>query len=105
VTPGAPGPQTSSDAPHNVPSPGLTVSRKQAVYQSIHNRHATKSTEPIGFRAAVGAHVPASIAIEPLPPTVVGLLPSLKDYEYAFVANQVLIVQPQSRTVVEVIAE
>ena len=48
VAPGAPGPQTSSDAPHDVPSLGLTASQKQAVYQSILNRHTTKSTEPVG---------------------------------------------------------
>lgn len=105
VAPGTPSPQTSSDAPHNVPNLELTPSQKQAVYQSVRNQRAWKSTEPIGFRAAVGAHVPTSIAVAPLPPTVVDLAPSLKGYEYAFVANQVLIVQPESKKVVEVIAE
>ena len=105
VAPGTPGPQTSSDAPRNIPDLRLTPSQKEAVYQSIHNQKVRKSTEPIGFRAAVGAHVPDSISVAPLPLTVIDLAPSLKDYEYAFVANQVLIVQPQSKTVVAVIAE
>jgi hypothetical protein len=105
VAPGTPSPQTSSDAPRDVPDLALTTSQKQAVYQSVHNQKVLKSTEPIGFRAAVGAHVPGSIAVAPLPPTVVDLAPSLKGYEYAFVANQVLIVQPETKTVVDVIAE
>jgi len=64
---------------------------------------AKKDTAPVGFRAAVGAHVPDSIKLEPLPKAVVELVPRTVDYEYAFVANQVLIVEPRSRTVVEVI--
>jgi hypothetical protein len=105
VAPGSPSPQTSSDAPHDVPNPGLTDAQRQTIYQSIHNGNAHKNAEPVGFRAAVGAHVPDSIAIEPLPRTVVELVPSLHGYGFAFVANQVLIVQPQSKTVVDVITQ
>ena len=92
-----------SDAPSNVPSLGLSESQRQAIYQSISNRQAKKDTAPEGFRAAVGAHVPDSIELEPLPKAVSELVPKTADYEYAFVANQVLIVDPRSRIVVEVI--
>jgi hypothetical protein len=51
----------------------------------------------------VGAHVPDAITLEPLPKTVAELVPKIADYQYAFVANEVLIVEPRSRTVVEVI--
>jgi hypothetical protein len=100
----APGGDASeTDAPQNVPSLGLSQSQRQTVYQSISNQQSKKDTAPLGFRPAVGAHVPDSIKLEPLPKTLVELMPQLKDYEYAFVANQVLIVEPQSKTVVEVI--
>jgi len=94
---------TATDAPRDVPSLELSQSQREAIYQSISNRQAKKDTAPIGFRAAVGAHVPDSIKLEPLPKAVVELVPKTVDYEYAFVANQVLIVEPRSRTVVEVI--
>jgi PBP1b-binding outer membrane lipoprotein LpoB len=94
---------TATDAPRDVPSLELSQSQREAIYQSISSRQAKKDTAPVGFRAAVGAHVPDSIKLEPLPKAVVELVPKTVDYEYAFVANQVLIVEPRSRTVVEVI--
>ena len=93
----------ATDAPRNVPSLELSQSQRDAVYQSISNRHAKKDTAPVGFRAAIGVHVPDSIKLEPLPKAIVELVPKTVDYQYAFVANQVLIVEPRSRTVVEVI--
>lgn len=96
-------PATATDAPRNVPSLELSQSQLETIYQSISNRQAKKDTAPVGFRAAVGAHVPDSIKLEPLPKAVVELVPRTADYEYAFVANQVLLVEPRSRTVVEVI--
>jgi Protein of unknown function (DUF1236) len=93
----------ATDAPRDVPSLELSQSQREAIYQSISSRQAKKDTAPVGFRAAVGAHVPDSIKLEPLPKAVVELVPKTVDYEYAFVANQVLIVEPRSRTVVEVI--
>lgn len=93
----------ATDAPLDVPSLELSQSQREAIYQSISSRQAKKDTAPVGFRAAVGAHVPDSIKLEPLPKAVVELVPKTVDYEYAFVANQVLIVEPRSRTVVEVI--
>jgi hypothetical protein len=92
-----------ADAAQNVPRLQLSDAQRQAVYQSISTRPSKKDTAPPGFRPAVGAQVPASIKLEPLPKAVVELVPKTADYQYAFVANQVLIVDPRSRTVVEVI--
>jgi hypothetical protein len=94
---------TQSDAPQNVPRLDLSESQRQAIYQSISTRQAKKDTAPPGFRPAVGAQVPASIELEPLPKAITELVPKTADYQYAFVANQVLIVDPRSRTVVELI--
>jgi len=96
-------PATATDAPRDVPSLELSQSQREAIYQSVSNRQAKKDTAPVGFRAAIGAHVPDSIKLEPLPKAVVELVPKTVDYEYAFVDNQVLLVEPRSRTVVEVI--
>jgi hypothetical protein len=105
VPPGSPSDQTTSDAPHDVPDLGLSAAQKQTIYQSAASQHAKKSAEPVGFRAAVGAHVPDAIQTAPLPNAVVDLVPKLKDFHYALVANQVLIVDPRSKTVLEVITQ
>jgi hypothetical protein len=99
---GPPG-ASAPDAPEGVPKLELSQSQREAIYQSVSTRQAKKDTAPPGFRAAVGAQVPASIELEPLPKAVMELVPKTADYQYAFVANEVLIVDPRSRTVVEVI--
>jgi hypothetical protein len=105
ATPDAPSEQTASDAPHNVPELGLSPIQKQTIYQSVFNQGAKKSAEPVGFRAAVGAQVPKGIELADLPKSIVDLIPRMSDLSYAFVANQVLIVDPQSRIVLDVISQ
>ena len=43
--------------------------------------------------------MPPSVDLQPLPKTIVDLIPELKDYEYAMVTNQVLLVDPKSKQV------
>jgi hypothetical protein len=97
--------QQTVDSPQNVPDIRLSPSQKQIIAESVRNQHPQKSTEPVGFRAAVGAQVPSIIKLEPLPTTVIEFAQQLKDYSYAFVANQILIVDPKTNTVVAVIAD
>jgi hypothetical protein len=97
------GSDRGSPAPRDISRLELSQSQREAIYQSISNRQSKKDTAPVGFRAAVGAHVPDAITLEPLPKTAAELVPKIADYQYAFVANEVLIVEPRSRTVVEVI--
>jgi hypothetical protein len=80
----------------------LTAAQKQTIYTSISNQKQ-KETAPPTFRAALGAVVPSSIELQPLPKTIVDLMPELKDYEYAMVANQVLLVDPKNKQVIEII--
>jgi hypothetical protein len=88
--------------PAGVPNLKLTAAQKQTVYSSISSQKQ-KETAPPTFHAAVGAVVPGSVELQSLPKTIVELIPELKDYEYAMVANQVLLVDPKSKQVVEII--
>ena len=94
-----PGTETN---PAAVPSLKLTAAQRHTIYSSISSQKQ-KETEPPTFRAAVGAVVPPSVELQALPKTIVELVPELKDYEYAMVANQVLLVDPKNKQVVEVI--
>jgi hypothetical protein len=97
--PAQPGAETN---PAAVPNLKLTAAQKQTIYSSISSQKQ-KETAPPTFRAAVGAPVPASVELQPLPKTIVDLVPELKDYQYAMVANQVLLVDPKNKQVVEII--
>lgn len=97
--PAHPGTETN---PAAMPDLKLTAEQRQTIYTSISNQKQ-KETAPPNFQATVGAVVPTSIETQPLPKTIVELLPTLKDYEYAMVANQVLLVDPKNKQVIEII--
>lgn len=99
TVPSHPGTETN---PAAVPNLKLTAPQKQTIYLSISNQKQ-KETAPPTFRAAVGAVVPTTVETQPLPKTIVELVPALKDFEYAMVANQVLLVDPKNKQVVEII--
>ncbi len=99
VAPAA-GPSTN---PATTPDLQLSDAQKQTIYTSIRNLNV-KNESPPNFQPIVGAVVPPEVRLEPMPATVAGLAPKVKDFEVAMITNQVVIVDPKARRVVEVIA-
>ena len=64
---------------------------------------ATATPQNVNVNVAVGAALPADVRLMPLPPTVVDLVPEYRDYDYLVVNDEIVIVQPSTRHVVEVI--
>jgi Protein of unknown function (DUF1236) len=81
----------------------LTVAQRQILYQSISNTQKNNPA-PAGFRATVGAQVPGGVALVPVPATIADIIPQTKGLETAMVQGEVLLVEPQGKTVVAVIA-
>ena len=82
----------------------LTAAQKQILYQSISNTQKNNAA-PAGFRATVGAPVPAGVGLVPVPATIADIMPQTKGLEAAMVEGQVLLVEPQGKKVVAVIAQ
>ena len=99
VTPSHPGVEAN---PAAVPSLKLTAAQKQTIYSSISSQKQ-RETAPPNFLPTLGATVPPSVELQALPKTIVDLIPELKDYGYAMVTNQVLLVDPKSKQVIEII--
>jgi hypothetical protein len=91
---------TNSAATHD--HLNLTTSQQKEIWQGV-NAHATKATAPASFKATVGAAAPDSIKLQPLPTKVANEVPAVKSYDYAVLQDQVLIVDPSSRKIVEVV--
>jgi len=53
----------------------------------------------------VGAPLPGDVDVEPLPPSVVDLVPEYRGYDYMVANDEVVIVEPSSHRVVEIIRE
>jgi hypothetical protein len=81
----------------------LTVVQQQILYQSVSNTQKNNAA-PTGFRATVGAQVPGGIVFVAVPAAINDIMPQTKGLETAMVEGQVLLVEPQGKTVVAVIA-
>ena len=80
----------------------LTPAQQRSVYQGVGD--VKEVTAPPHYLIYVGGNVPDSIKLQPLPPAATKQTPRLKNDEYVKLdEGQVLLVKPQSRTIVEVI--
>jgi hypothetical protein len=81
----------------------LTETQKQEIAKDIGSQTGEKT--PVGFHAAVGTKVPASMVLHPLPSQVSTDVASVKSYEFVKLqdSNQILLVNPSDRTIVAVI--
>jgi len=103
--PADPGPsRTVADPIPAKPPLKLTDAQKQRVAQAI-NGTDTLDKLPDGFTPAIGAQVPAQekLAAHPLPRPLVYEIPALQQYEYAQLADSVLIIDPMTRTVADIV--
>jgi DNA mismatch repair ATPase MutL len=65
---------------------------------------APATSQNINIAVNIGAPLPGEVELLPLPPAVVSLVPEYQGFEYVVVNDQVAIVQPSTRVVVEIIA-
>ncbi len=86
------------------PHVDLTTSQRQTLYQSV-SKTQKNSAAPTGFRATVGAVMPDGVGLVPVPATIAELMPQTKGLETAMVEGQVVLVEPQGRKVVAVVAQ
>jgi hypothetical protein len=78
------------------------IIRKQLVLPAGNEGPAAKVTTPPGSVVA-GDTVPSSVALQEFPPSVSGVAPDVKLYRYYQVGQNVVIVDPDQRRVLEVI--
>lgn len=65
---------------------------------------APAASQNINVAVNIGAPLPGEVELLPLPQAVVSLVPEYQGYEYVVVNDEVAIVQPSTRVVVEIIA-
>jgi hypothetical protein len=80
----------------------LTSMQQKAAWQDL-NSKASKQNAPSGFQATVGAVVPTTVKIEPVPSKAATDIPALKSYDFAVVQGKLLIVNPSDNKIAEVI--
>lgn len=95
---------SAQDNLKDLPRLELTDAQKQTILISVTNQNF-KNEAPPNFQPIVGAVVPENVSLEEMPKTIVELAPKVEAFRLARVTNQVVIVDPQTRRVIEVIAK
>lgn len=97
---------TNTVAGEVAPKPPLKLSdeQKAQVSQAINGQDSLAKL-PDGFAPAIGARVPiqSKLPEHPLPRPLVYEIPALKNYYYVQLDDQVLIVDPMTKTVAEIV--
>jgi hypothetical protein len=96
--------QSGSSAPRISETQGLKLSAAQraTIFRAI-NQEKDKITPPPPFQPRIGEEAPASMALYILPDDALAQIPDGQQYKYTVVQNQVVLVDPTTMRVVDVI--
>ena len=83
------------------PKLALTPAQRSAIYQEVHKD--TSKVAPSRFATHVGADVPPTIELYPLPDDIQANSPEIKPYEFTGVDDEVVLVDPTQMRVIAVI--
>ena len=80
----------------------LTTQQKLDIVQSVQAERAQPA--PAGFQARIGATVPQSMSLQPLPASVTAQVPAARELHYAKLdTNQLLLIDPKDRRVADIL--
>ena len=82
----------------------LTPAQRTQVYQDV-IKDRSGAPAPAGISLRIGAKVPATVELNDLPDSVATQIPSVSRYKYVVAQNQVLLVDPSSGEVIEIIRQ
>ena len=112
-TVGIAGAQTPSAAPGGAPStlnqgattaPQLSAAQKTAIFTAV-SKDKSKSAAQANFQASIGGKVPPSVELHALPPDALANAQSASNYRYTMVNNQLVLVDPLTMQVVDIIRQ
>jgi hypothetical protein len=75
------------------------------VAQTLMAGGAARNSQNVNVDVSVGAALPAQVVVNPLPITIVDLVPEFRGYDYFVMGDEIVIVDPVTRRVVEIIED
>jgi len=79
--------------------------RTQVIDRLRHDREFDQARTNIDIRINVGERLPDQVRPRRLPPDIVTIVPQYRDYDYTVVHDEIAIVDPRSREIVEIIPQ
>jgi hypothetical protein len=99
----AAGQASPPDAAPSAPM-GLTPAQKTAILQAV-LQDGGRRAAPASFQATVGGAVPLSVPLRGLPSGAAALSPVLHGTKYTMVQNQVVLVDPATMRVIDILRQ
>jgi hypothetical protein len=96
---------TGGNGTQNVQATGSAHISQDRASQIAQTLTATAMPQNVNVDVSVGGLLPGDVDVRPLPPSVVELVPEFSGYDYFVAPDEIVIVQPTTRRVVEVIRE
>lgn len=93
------GTSKSSSATHSI---SLTDAQQKLALKDL-EQSGQVQTKPTNFTPSVGAVVPNALALKPVPADLGQQVKALKSYDYALLQSELLIVNPTTKKVVDVV--
>jgi hypothetical protein len=82
----------------------LSPAQRTAILNAV-LQNSAKITPPTNFQAAIGGPVPASIELYTLPSSAMSPSPELQSLKYTMAQNQVVLIDPKTMRVVDIIRQ
>ena len=80
----------------------LSTEQRTKITTVIKSQHVQPATN-VNFSISVGARVPRNVGFHPLPAEIVTIYPEWRGYEFFLVNNQIIVVNPRTLEIVDVI--
>jgi len=81
---------------------GLTSAQRQEIRQGA-SKQVDKASPPASFKVVIGEAAPDTLKLQPMPKSVSDQVPAVKPYDFAMLENRVLIVDPKSKEIIDII--
>lgn len=81
----------------------LTPAQRTTIYRTVTRERVQTAPHPVDVR--VGARLPGSMQLQEMPSTVVQEVPAIRRYRYMVVNNEVVLVDPATSEVIEIIRQ
>lgn len=109
----APSGSTSSQPVENRAAPGgpatagaSTAKANQSIADTVREhveRNEIRPVENLGVSVSIGTELPSRVQLQPVPREIAAIRPQYRDYRYTVSDREIVIVDPRSRRIVEVI--
>ncbi len=94
--------EKSGSAPQERAAAKLDPQKKSQLTAAI-DKVNVKPLTHVGFSVSVGVAVPRTVELRPVPTTIVDIVPQYRGYDFFVVRDEVVIVEPRTHKIVDVI--